>query len=275
MSTSPINVSSLLQAFGLGGSSSFDVNTIVSELMQVNEQPLTTLQNSVTADQTDISAYGSILSNLTSLQSAVTAMQNSTVGLSATSSNPTYFSATATNGGMAGTTAIDVKNLATAQSIYSTTFSSATSAVADLSSVGTQQLQIQDGSSAPVTISVNSSNNTLSGIADAINSANAGVTASVLEVSDNEYSLVLTSNATGSANTITVKVDESGSNFGSGWSESGDNTDTTGLSALAFDPTANGGSYNSSGVPSGGIENMTQTTTATDATLSVNGIQIQ
>jgi len=268
-------VSSLLQAFGLGGSSSFDVNTIVSELMQVNSQPLTTMQNAVTADETKISAYGTILSNLSGLQSAVTAMQNSTVGLSATSSDSTYFTATASSSATAGTTAIDVKNLATAQSIYSTTFSSATSAVADLSSVGTQQLQIQDGTNAPVTINVNSSNNTLAGIAKAINSANAGVTASVLQVSANDYKLLLTSNATGSANTITVKVDESGSNFGSLWSESGVNTDMTGLSQLAFDPTANGGSYNSSGVPSGGIENMTQTTAATDATLSINGIPIQ
>ncbi len=274
MSTNPINVSSLLQAFGLGGSSSFDVNTIVSELMQVNEQPLTTMQNAVTADQTKISAYGTILSNLSSLQSAVTAMQNSNVGLSATPSDSSYFSATVSSGATAGTTAIDIKNLATAQSIYSTTFSSATSAVADFSSVGTQQLQIQVGSNAAVTINVDSSNNTLSGIANAINAANAGVTASVLEVSGGNYSLVLNSNATGSSNTITVKVDESGSNFGSGWTEGGVNTDMTGLSKLAFDP-ANGGSYNSSGVPSGGTENMTQTIAANDAILNVNGIEIQ
>jgi flagellar hook-associated protein 2 len=275
MSTNPINVTSLLQAFGLGGSSSFNVNTIVSELMQVNEQPLTTMQNAVTNDQANITAYGTILSNLSSLQSAVKAMQNSTVGLSATPSDSSYFSATATSGATVGTTAIDIKNLATAQSIYSTTFSSASSAVADLSSVGTQQLEIQVGSSAAVTVNVDSSDNTLSGIAGAINSANAGVTASVLEVSTGNYSLVLNSNATGSSNTITVKVDESGSNFGPGWSESGDNTDMAGLSKLAFDPTANGGSYNSSGVPSGGIENMTQTTAGADATLSVNGIEIQ
>ena len=275
MSTSPINVSSLLQAFGLGGSSSLDVNTIVSELMQVNSQPLTAMQQTVSNDQTDITAYGSILSNLMSLQSTVTAMQNSTVGLSATPSNPTYFSATASSAATAGNTTIDVKNLATAQSIYSNTnFSSATSAVADLSSVPTQQLQIQVGSNAAVTINVNSGNNTLSGIANAINSAKAGVTASVLEVSANTYKLVLTSNSTGSANTISVKVDESGSNFGGGWSESGANTDMAGLSQLAFDP-ADGGSYNGSGVPSGGIENMTQTTAATSATLSINGIEIQ
>lgn len=276
MSVSPIDVSSLLQAFGLGGSSTIDPNTIVSELMQVATQPLTNLEQEVTNYQADISAYGSILSNLNSLQSSVQAMQNSSVGLSAAPSDSTYFSATASSSAVPGTTAVDIQNLATAQSIYSPSseFSSATSPVADLSTVPTQQLQIQVGSDAPVTISVDSSNNSLSGIASAINSANAGVTAQVLQVSDSAYSLVLTSNATGAANTITVKVDESGSDFGAGWTESGDNTDTAGLSQLAFDPT-DGGSYNSSGVPLGGIQNMTQATAAADATLSVNGIQIQ
>ncbi len=274
MATSPIDVSSLLSAFGLGGSSNIDVSNIVQQIMDVDSEPLTTLQQQETNVQTDISAYGTVLSSLSGLQSAVTAMQNSTTGLSATPSDSSYFTATAASGAVAGTTGIDIKNIATTQTVYSTTFGSATSAVADLSVVGTQQLQIQVGSSTAATININSGNNTLSGIAEAINSANAGVTASVLQVSSNSYELGLTSNATGSSNRITVKVDETGSNFGGGWAESGVNTDMTGLSQLAFDPT-NGGSYDSSGVPTGGIQNMTQTMAAIDATMSVNGVEIQ
>jgi flagellar hook-associated protein 2 len=282
MSTSPIDVSSLLQAFGLNSGSTINTSTIVSELMQVNEEPLTTMQNAVTADQTDISAYGSILSSVSSLESAVKAMQNSTVGVSATSSNPSYFTATAASGATVGTDAIDIKNLATAQSIYSPEFASASTAVATGSLP--QQLKIQVGSNAPVTITVGTggATNTLSGIATAINNANAGVSASVLQVSDGNYVLALTSNATGSSNRITVTVDESGSNFGTGWLESA-NVNNGGLSQLAFDPLAPGlgGSYNSStGIPSGGYEGtaynaMTQSTAAVPATLSVNGIQIQ
>ncbi|MGD0281928.1 MAG: flagellar filament capping protein FliD [Dissulfurispiraceae bacterium] len=263
MSTSPVNVSGLLQAFGLNSGSNIDVNTIVSELMQVDEQPLTNLMQTVTNYQTDISAYGTILSNLSSLQSSVKAMQNGTVGLAATPSDPSYFTATVSSGesATAGTTAIDIQHLATAQSIYSTAvFTTASSPVAVLSPGGKQQLEIQDGSNAPVTITVNGNNNTLSGIAGAINSSKAGVTASVLEVSANDYKLVLTSSATGSSNTITVKVDESGNNF-VGWSESGVNTDMTGLSQLAYD-TANH------------VNNMTQSVGAADAALSVNGILI-
>ena len=184
MSTSPINVSSLLQAFGLNSASNIDVNTIVNELMQVNEQPLVTLQSAVTTDQTDISAYGTILSNLSNLQSSVAAMQNSTTGMSATPSDSSYFTATASNTATTGTTAIDISNIASAQSLYSTAFGSKSSPVADLSGSGnaTQYLQIDSGSN-KATITVNSSNNTLSGIASAINSANSGVTATVIQQS--------------------------------------------------------------------------------------------
>ncbi len=91
MSTSPIDVSSLLQSFGLGGASNINVNTIVSELMQANEEPLTNLQNSVTGYQTAISAYGTLLSSVSSLNTAVQALQNTTVSLTATSSQHGVF----------------------------------------------------------------------------------------------------------------------------------------------------------------------------------------
>ena len=187
MSTSPVNVSSLLQAFGLGGASNIDVSTIVSELMQVDEQPLTALQNQVTGYQTTLSAYGSLLSGVSGLQTAVSAMQNSTTGLSATSSDSSYFTATAdsSNTAATGSTPIKINNIASAQSIDSISFGSKTGPVADLTvDAPSENLQVQDGSKS-ATISVNGTNNSLSGIATAINNANIGVTASVEQVSSN------------------------------------------------------------------------------------------
>ena len=187
MSTSPIDVSSLLQAFGLGGASNIDVSTIVSELMQVDEQPLIALQNQVTGYQTTLSAYGSLLSGVSGLQTAVSAMQNTTTGLSATSSDSSYFTATtdASNTAAAGSTPIEIDNLASAQSIESVYFGSQTGPVADLTDdASTENLQIQDGSKS-ATISVGTTNNSLSDIATAINNANIGVNASVEQVSSN------------------------------------------------------------------------------------------
>jgi flagellar hook-associated protein 2 len=187
MSTSPINVSSLLQAFGLGGASNIDVNTIVSELMQVNEQPLTALENQVTDYQTTLSAYGSLLSGISGLQSAVTAMQNSTTGLSASSSDNSSFTATADSSNTAaiGSTPVNINNIASAQSLDSISFGSETGPVADLTvDAPSENLQIQDGSES-ATIAVNGTNNSLSDIATAINNAKIGVTASVEQVSSN------------------------------------------------------------------------------------------
>src|SRR5208337_289430 len=185
MSTSPINVSSLLQAFGLGGASNIDVNTIVSELMQVDEQPMVALQNKVTGYQTTISAYGALLSGISGLQTAVSAMQNTTTGLSATSSDGSYFTATASGTPATGSTPVQIDNIASAQSIDSISFGSQTGPVADLTvDAPSENLQIQNGSKS-ATIAVSSANNSLSGIATAINNANIGVNASVEQVSSN------------------------------------------------------------------------------------------
>ncbi|MGO9014705.1 MAG: flagellar filament capping protein FliD [Dissulfurispiraceae bacterium] len=390
MSTSPINVSSLLQAFGLGGASNIDVNTIVSELMQVDEQPLIALQNKVTGYQTTISAYGALLSGISGLQSAVTAMQSTTTGLSAASSNSSYFTATASGTPTTGSTPVQIDNIASAQSISSISFGSQTGPVADLTvDAPSENLQITNGSQS-ATIAVTSGNNSLSGIATAINNANIGVNASVEQVSSNyvindgsdntvanntisfsynnynytatlaagnysstdmaaeiasamnaakssngggaipantfsadygttatnsftiknndpannvtinwagstlapqqlgfesgvqsptiaanggtltgtnavngTYQLALTSDSTGTANRITVKVDEAGSNNYS-------DTDKFGLSVLAFNPS----SYDSTGNPSGGTANMTQTQAGLDAKLAVNGVTL-
>ncbi len=203
MSTSPINVSSLLQAFGLGGASNIDVNTIVSELMQVDAQPLTALQNRVSGYQTTLSAYGALLSGVSGLQSAVTAMQDSTTGLSAASSDNSSFTATAdsSNSAATGSTPIDINNIASAQSLDSINFGSQTGPVADLTvDAPSENLQIQNGSQS-ATISVNGTNNSLSGIATAINNAKIGVTASVEQVSSN-FVINNGSNNTEANNTI-------------------------------------------------------------------------
>ncbi len=56
--------------------------------------------------------------------------------------------------------------------------------MADLSESATQYLQVQSGSGTSI-IAINSSNNTLSGLASEINSANGGVTATVVQQSSN------------------------------------------------------------------------------------------
>jgi flagellar hook-associated protein 2 len=94
------------------------------------------------------------------------------------------------------------------------------------------------------------STDTLADVRDKINAAKAGVMASI--VTDTSGSrLVLRSSETGAANGFRIGVTD----------DDGTNTDATGLSALAYDPTA-------------GIASMAQTQPANDAKATVNGLSI-
>ena len=94
-------------------------------------------------------------------------------------------------------------------------------------------------------ITIDSSNNTLSGIRDAINAANIGVSASIInDGSASPYRLVLTSNNTGAASSMKISV----------------TGDTTLGNLLSEDPA--------------GTQNLSQTSAAQNANFTVNGIAI-
>ncbi|HKN18334.1 MAG TPA: flagellar filament capping protein FliD, partial [Dissulfurispiraceae bacterium] len=100
-----------------------------------------------------------------------------------------------------------------------------------------------------------------SGVQSPTIAANGGTLTGTNTV-DGTYQLALTSASTGTANRITVKVDEAGgTTYG--------DTDKFGLSVLAFNPT-----YNSTGATTGGTTNMTQTQAGLDAELAVNGVTL-
>jgi len=157
-------------------------------------------------------------------------------GRTATISDSKVASGSATAGAIPAQYSLQVQNLATAASLASQPVSSGTTVV------GTGTLTIAVGGSS-ASISIDSTNNTLAGIAAAINSApnNPGVSATILTTSAGAR-LVLTGNTTGAANAITVT--QSGGDGG--------------LAALTYDPTH-------------GVTNLTQTQAATDANFSVNG----
>jgi flagellar hook-associated protein 2 len=164
--------------------SSIDTSAIVQQLMQVERQPLLKLKQKEAGYQAKISAYATLLSSVSSLKSAVTSLKaSSLMGMKATVSDTSYMTATASSTATAGTYTMKIGSLAAAQSLSSLRFGSQTMKVADLSTYTTQKIKIQVGSSTAKEITINSTNNTLSGIKDAINSASAGVTASVVKES--------------------------------------------------------------------------------------------
>jgi len=238
-----------------------DVNSLVSELIRADSQPLYQLQSQQSGVQSKLSAYGQIQSALSSLQTSVSALA---VGSAFSAEQATVtgsgVGATVTGAPPTGSYAVAVSQLAQAQSAASAPVASASTVL------GTGTLTIQLGTysasgnsfmpasgSTPVNVTINSTNNTLGCVAAAINGAAAGVTASV--VTDNSGSrLVLSSSNTGASNAFSLTVADS----------DGNNTDSSGLSQIAFDPTA----------PSGAGQNMALTQAAQDAKYSINGLSL-
>ncbi|CAN5612455.1 flagellar filament capping protein FliD [soil metagenome] len=242
-----------------GVGSGLDVNSIVTQLMALEQRPLTLLQTKATTIQTTISAFGSLKSQLSNLDTVATRLGDPANWnpLSTSSTDSATVSASASATASAGSYAVEVTQLAQAQALSSGTFASSSTVV------GTGQLVLELGTTAagvftprtgilPKLITIDSSNQTLGGIRDAINASGAGVTASIV-TSGGASRLVLRS-PTGADSSMRLTATDA----------DGNSTDTTGLSALAWDPAASVGAG----------RNMNQTQGALDANYSLNGLQL-
>ena len=251
---------------GIG--SGLNVNGIVSSLMAVESQPLNLLNKQEQSYQAKLSAYGQLTASLSAFQSSVASLTNESTfeSLTATPSDSTVLTATAANSASTGNYSIDTTALAQAETLVASGQTSTTSAIGTGASTtltfsfgtttGTTTKGVygsgttfnQDPTQGTKTVTIDSTNNSLTGIMNAINAANIGVTASIVnDGSSSPYRLELTSSS-GAAHSMKVAV-------------SGDSTLT---SLLNYDPTQAAGSG----------QNMTQTLAGQDAALTVNGLSV-
>lgn len=247
-----------------GVGSSLNVNSIVSQLMAIERAPLDRLTAEQKTYDTKISALGSIKSSLAALQSALAGLQTGTSlqATTASSSNTAVVAATGTSGAVVGNHSIVVSQLAQSQTLIATGQASTTAAIGagtattvtiDLGTIsggtfnsGTGQYTgatFTSNGGTPATITIDSTNNTLAGIRDAINNANMGVTASIINdgSATNPYRLVLTS-PTGATQSMKITV----------------TGDATVSSLLAYNPAA--------------TQNLSQTVAAQNANFTVDSI---
>ncbi len=106
-----------------GKSAGIDVTSVVNELMQVKEQPMTQMQTEQTTINSQISALTTINTELTALQSSIQALEDPVNGsmsqMTTGSSDSSTVAASADNTATAGTHTIVVSQLATISSSYS------------------------------------------------------------------------------------------------------------------------------------------------------------
>jgi Flagellar capping protein len=250
-----------ITAPGMG--SNLDVNSIVSQLMAVERQPLALLDRREADYKAKLSAYGTLKGALAAFQTAMQGLADPARFQAATASvaDTSILTATTSTGkAVPGSYSVEVQQLAQQQKIRSEGFASTNSTVGS----GTLTIQYGDYDSGLNTFTLNNAkpaqtlaiepaNNTLSGVRDAINAANIGVSATIINDGSSNR-LVLTAKDAGATNSIKIIASD----------DDGADLDNAGLSQLAFDPTAAAGSG----------KNLTQVQAAQDAKLQIDGIAI-
>lgn len=218
---------------GIG--SGIDVESLITRLMSLERQPIAQLKERTDGLKTQLSAVGKVQSSLSALRDAAGRLTQSTAfqSASASSSDATTVSASAASGAALGSFNVSVSRLATAQSL-------ASEPVTAGSNVGTGTITIDfgrysgdlstfdaDPSRTSLIIPVVSGEDQLEQIRDKINAMKSGIVASV--VSDvNGSRLVMRAVDSGAANAFRVSVAD----------DDGNASDASGLSMLAYDPTA-------------------------------------
>jgi len=232
----------------LGIGSNLDLTTLLANLKSGEQSALVPLQTQQTSFTAKLTAYGQISSALASLQTAATTLSKSTLyqSVKATSSATDVLSATAASTATSGVYALNVTQLAQAQSLATLGVASSTAHIGigmpgsativpttvtiDFGTVSSTRLDVESGkyvatldadsgkytgatftadsTRTAASITINSTNNTLEGIRDAINTNTAiGVTASI--VNDGGTSpnrLVLTSKTSGETSSMRIAV---------------------------------------------------------------------
>ncbi|MCB1697933.1 MAG: flagellar filament capping protein FliD [Halioglobus sp.] len=255
----------MLTATGIG--SGLDIESLVTQLVAAERAPtdsrLTRQESRLTAE---LSAFGAFKGALAGFQNSLADLTNlAKFGqYTATSSNSEQVGVSAGSKATAGSYELAVSQLARAHSLASGSFAATTDAV------GTGTLTFRFGTTdytpadpgpqsyngftvnagrGVATIAIDAGNNTLAGVRDAINEADIGVKAAIVN-DGSGYRLLLSSAQTGAANSLEITVDDTGD---------GNHVDAAGLSALAFNS---------------GAANMGQTVAAQDALFSINGLGI-
>jgi flagellar hook-associated protein 2 len=192
-----------------GLATGLDTNSIISQLVALERQPLDLLQQQVTDTQATQTSVGTVGTKLAAIQSAADALTSVSGVLvrKATSSDETVATAAAGQGAAPGSVTLAVSQLARASTASATTGVNATTAtIADTS--GTFKFQVGGGAVQTVNVSATT---TLQDLVDSINGLGAGVTASAVNLgtsSSPDYRLQLVSDHTGAASSIAVVRDD-------------------------------------------------------------------
>ena len=189
---------------GLG--SGIDFNVIRDAILSQRTRPITQLQTKVGTYNNRIGALKQLNTALATVTSAAEALTNRDLGTgkSATVADNNILAATSSSQANLGNFEINVTRLATNLNQASRSYSSTdTPILANSATTATFELR-KGGAASGTAITIDTNNNTLAGLRDAINAANAGVTANIVDISGDgtQQQIVLSSNETGTSGRV-------------------------------------------------------------------------
>ncbi|MCL7945076.1 flagellar filament capping protein FliD [Marinobacter sp. ATCH36] len=222
---------------------------LVEQLVAAEREPTEQRLNQKT-ERTEalISAYGTLRSAVTELRLPMRQLGSADAmkSFSATSSGGNVDVSVDSSVANRGSYSVNVTSLAQSQALATR----ASFADRDSTSVGQGTLTLSVGDKV-TNIEIDGSNDTLQGLANAINDADAGVSAGVIDTGDG-YQLVLSAEETGTANAVSISAADS----------DGNNTDAAGLSRFAFNDSMDADS------------GLRETIAAKDAVMEINGVAV-
>ena len=234
----------------LGVGSGVLTSDLVDQLVAAERKPTETrLAQKTERTEALLSAYGKLRSAVTELRLPMRQLSapDNLKAFSASSSNENIGVSVDATEASRGSYSVEVTSLASAQALASR----AVFEDRDSTSVGQGTLELSVGDK-NTSIAIDNSNDSLQGLANAINDSGAGVSAGVIDTGSG-FQLVLSADETGTANAVSLSV--SGDSGGT-------DTDDQGLSRFAFNTDMDAGA---------GLE---ETIAASDAVMSINGVSV-
>ncbi|WP_340674597.1 flagellar filament capping protein FliD [Paraperlucidibaca sp.] len=191
------------------GANGIDVNSLVSQLVAAERAaPAARISSNESKAQTKLSAFGSLQSSVDTFRQALDKLNNNeTLNARSTSvGKPDQVAVTASTKAAAGSYRVSVESLAQTHQVASAGFAGTGAAV------GEGKLTFSNDN-ASFAVTIDSSNNTLAGLRDAINSAsgNTTVRASIVRADDGDH-LVMTSLQSGVAGELSVTASDASGN---------------------------------------------------------------
>ncbi len=229
---------------GIG--SGLDINSLVTQLMSAERQPMSLLKKQESAASAKISAWGQLSSSLSGFQAAARKLTGTGIAACTATSSSAAVAVTVGSGATPGNYSVQVTQLAQAQKLVSPGCADASA------SLGAGTLAITPAGGATVTLSP--AGNSLNELRDAINNAGIGVTASIVDDgSASGKRLMIVGKDSGAAKAFSV-------------------TGTGALASFSFDPNAPvafgyDGSGNAPAV-------MSRTQPAQDAAVTIDGMKV-